>query len=276
VDSPDFTTKQAAPPLDLAQVKLSSINLPVKTHRSIEEHTRLALACASTTEWFLSAISSILQGCKESSEAGGNDVEGLRTSVQTALSSSLDLLASAGTAIQDGTLASALALGELSVARRDAYIRKLPHISSSLKDRLRCVPLVEKSEPVVLPEEGSSDLFRGLSGEVKEDLKSEAAFKSTELILKAYYKKPDRQFKRPHSPKRSFPAKRPRNEPAPATVTSSTSQPFPRAPVRGRSRVVNHSVAPMAHVVEVSPVLGNEDADMGRAPLQCLVRPVGA
>ena len=40
--------------------------------------------------------------------------------------------------------------------------------------------------------------------------------------------------------------------------------------------MVNHSVAPMARVVEASPVLGNEDAVMGRAPVQCLVRPVGA
>ena len=134
----------------------------MKTQRSIEEHTRLALACASTTEWFLSAISSILQGCKESLEAGSKVIEGLRISMQTALSSSLDLLSSAGTAIQDGTLTSALALGELSVARHDAYIRKMPPISSSLNDMLHSVPLMEKSEHVTLPEEGYSDLFKSI------------------------------------------------------------------------------------------------------------------
>ena len=121
-------------------------------------------------------------------------LEDLRGSVSTSLMSSLDLLSSAGVAVQDGTLSTATVLGELSLARRDSLLRRLGSASAEFKDRLRVAPLVGSCEPTEKPE-GVSDLFAGLVSGLREDRRQEASHLSTELVLRAYYGKDRRGTK---------------------------------------------------------------------------------
>jgi len=89
----------------------------------MEEHTRLNFACNSLNEWFIATISSILRGSKEGVEsATADNLEGLKGELSYSLDTALDLLSSVGTSLLDGTLASALTLGELTVVRRDALL----------------------------------------------------------------------------------------------------------------------------------------------------------
>ena len=110
VSSPDFLLSASTVSRELASECSTSVTLPQRTLKSLEEHTRLSLGCASVSDWFLAAVSSILHGCQESVSSAVS-LEGMRESVSTSLNSSLDLLSSAGIAIQDGTLASASVLG---------------------------------------------------------------------------------------------------------------------------------------------------------------------
>ena len=123
VSSPDFPLSAPTVSRELASERSTSVTLPQRTIKSLEEHTRMSLGCASVSEWFLAAVSSILHGCQESVSSASSPEE-LRTS-------SLDLLSSAGIAIQYGTLATAAVLGELTLARRDSHIRS-PGTSSRI------------------------------------------------------------------------------------------------------------------------------------------------
>ena len=155
------------------------------------------------------------------------------SSVSTALTSSLDLLSSAGIAIQDGTLATAAVLGELTLARRDSHIRSLGTASSSFKERLRNAPIVSPHEPTELPAPGTAtDLFGGLTSGLLEDRRIEASSKSTELVLRAYYAKEYRSgTKRSASPRRHPQAKRPKvptqtRQQAPTPLVEPEQRPF--------------------------------------------------
>ena len=143
------------------------VSVSSKLCKSMEEHVRGALACGSTSEWFLAAVSSILLGCQDA-VATATSLEDLRESVSTSLTSSLDLLSSAGVAVQDGTLSTATVLGELSLARRDSLLRRLGSASAEFKDRLRVAPLVGSCEPMEKPD-GADDLFAGLASGLRED-----------------------------------------------------------------------------------------------------------
>ena len=125
-------------------------------------------------------MSSILYGCQESASSV-ESVGELRKA--TSLNSSLDLLSSAGRSVQDGTLAIAAALGELSLARWDTHLRSLGTASTTFKERLRNAPIVSPHMPTELPSAGSAtDLFGGLASGLREDRQVEASSRSTELI----------------------------------------------------------------------------------------------
>ena len=170
VSSPDFLVSASTVSREMASEQRStSVILPQRTTKSMEEHIRLSLGCASVSEWLLAAVYSILHGCQESVSSAVS-LDDLRESVSTSLNSSLDLRSSAGIAIQDGTLATASVLGELTLARRDACIRSLGTASSSFKERLRNAPIVSPHEPMELPKPGTAtDLFGGLTSGLLED-----------------------------------------------------------------------------------------------------------
>ena len=138
----------------------------------------------------------------------------IKESCATSLTSSLALISSAGIAIQDGTLASAAVLAELTLARRDAVLRKLTAVSPTFVESMRNAPIISPDEPVELPTaEGSVDLFGGLATGLRADRLQEATSKSTELVLRAYYGKDShKQFKRPASHRGN--PKRPRTGPS--------------------------------------------------------------
>ena len=102
--SPDFVLSQTSIPKEVLSGSAPNIVLGSKV-KSLEEHVRLDLACHSTSEWLLAAVSSILQGCPEACDSAVS-LEGLKESCVTSLNTSLDLISSAWLAIQDGTLAS--------------------------------------------------------------------------------------------------------------------------------------------------------------------------
>jgi len=141
VSSPDFSLNAATVPRSLAlEQPKATVVLSSKTARSLEEHSRLGLACASTSEWLLAAVSSILHSCQQSADS----LESLRESLATALTSSLDLLSSAGRSVQDGTMAIDAGLGELYLARRDSCLRSgsLTTASETFREKLRNAPIV--------------------------------------------------------------------------------------------------------------------------------------
>ena len=212
VSSPDFVMSSSTTSGEL-NVNPPPVSVSSKLCRSMEEHVRGSLACGSTSEWFLAAVSSILLGCQDA-VATATSLEDLRESVSTSLTSSLDLLSSAGVAVQDGTLSTATVLGELTLARRDSLIRRLGSASAEFKDRLRVAPLVGSCEPTEKPD-GAGDLFAGLASGLREDRRQEASHLSTELVLRAYYGKDRRGTKRSDSPRRgSSQAKKPRAGPS--------------------------------------------------------------
>ena len=244
VSSPDFSVHAATVPQGLAwEQQKPQVVVSSKTIKSMEEHSRLGLACASTSEWLLAAVSSILHGCQQSLTSV-ESLEELRESVGTALNSSLDLLSSAGRSVQDGTVAMAANLGELSLARRDAMLRSLGTASETFKEKLRNAPIVSPHEPTELPSaEAASDLFGGLTSGLREDRQVEASSRSTELILKAYYGKDVARVgqKRQSSPRRSSQAKRPRvassyRQAAPQPVAQPEQRPFSGPPEYRKSR----------------------------------------
>ena len=60
--SPHYTLSQPTEPREIASGSHSPlIALPPQFAKSMEEHVKMGLACASTSEWLLVAVSSILQ-----------------------------------------------------------------------------------------------------------------------------------------------------------------------------------------------------------------------
>ena len=245
VSSPDFKLSAATVPRNLAlEQPKATVVLSLKTAKSLEEHSRLGLACASTSEWLLAAVSSILHGCQQSADSVESLGE-LRASLATALTSSLDLLSSAGRSVQDGTMAIAAGLGELSLARRDSCLRSssLTVASEDFREKLRNAPIVSPHEPAELPPvDAASDLFGGLISGLREDRQVEASSRSTDLILKAYYGKDARGgHKRQASPRRHPQSKRPRTassyrQTVPQPVAQAEPRPFSGPPEYRKSR----------------------------------------
>ena len=89
--SPDFVLSQTSIPKEVLSGSAPNIVLGSKV-KSLEEHVRLDLACHSTSEWLLAAVSSILQGCQEACDSAVS-LEGLKESCVTSLNfSRFDLL----------------------------------------------------------------------------------------------------------------------------------------------------------------------------------------
>ncbi len=106
-----------------------------------------------------------------------NNLEASREGMLGYLSTSLDILTSMGTAVQDGTQASALALGELTLAHRDSFIRKLPSVSSQLRENPRTSSLVEDVEPTV-SDGNEPSLFGSVIAKLGLDREAEASSSS--------------------------------------------------------------------------------------------------
>ena len=87
VSSPDFVMSASTTTGEF-NVNPPSVAVSSKLCMSMEEHVRGALACGSTSEWFLAAVSSILQGCQDA-VASATSLEDLRKSVSTSMTSSL-------------------------------------------------------------------------------------------------------------------------------------------------------------------------------------------
>lgn len=128
VASSDFALEQ--PKLgDFLQGELGStqiIGVSPRLSKSLEEHLRLAIAANSLSEWLLATVSSLLDGAREAVAATTEgDLDRLKGDLGTSLATVSDLLSSVGSGLLDSTQATALALGELSVARRDSVVKKL-------------------------------------------------------------------------------------------------------------------------------------------------------
>ena len=128
------------------------------------------------------AISNHIQTILQSSQNQLEKTEqhkNLATNTQTCL----DMLDSVGVASAMGIKAAATSLVELTVARKDSILRKIPNISSDLKEELRRLPLVWETNQ---PETGDNPglLFRGRSDRIASDRKLEADKATQQLVLK--------------------------------------------------------------------------------------------
>ena len=187
----------------------------------MEENLRVNLATSSMNEWLLATIQTILQSSQNQLEKTEQH-KNLATNIQTCL----DMLDSVGVASAMGIKAAATSLVELTVARKDSILRKIPNISSDLKEELRRLPLVwETSQPETGDNPGL--LFRGRSDRIASDRKLEADKATQQLVLKlqALRSAPNQSKRRQPGP-----------EPRPKKIkVSPQNQPFP-APQRGRGR----------------------------------------
>ncbi len=187
VASSDFALEQ--PKLgDFLQGELGStqiIGVSPRLSKSLEEHLRLAIAANSLSEWLLATVSSLLDGAREAVAATTEgDLDRLKGDLGTSLATVSDLLSSVGSGLLDSTQATALALGELSVARRDSVVKKLNHVSKGLKEKLRVLPIVEEKEPSS-PSSMADSLLPNLQALVSEDRERESVKRTQDLVFRA-------------------------------------------------------------------------------------------
>ena len=78
VSSPDFALTQSPVSREVSAAgSVPNVTLPPRVMKSLEEQARLGLACQSTAEWLLAAVSSILKGCQDACNQAST-LEGLR------------------------------------------------------------------------------------------------------------------------------------------------------------------------------------------------------
>ena len=172
--------------------------------------------------WLLSTIQTILQSSQN--QLGKTEPHtNLAANIQTCL----DMLDSVGVVLAMGIIkAAATSLVELTVARKDSILRKIPNISSDLKEKLRQLPLVWETNR---PETGDDPglLFRGRSDMIASDRKLEADKPTRQPVLK---------LQSLRSAPKQLKCRQSGPEPRPEKIkVSPQNQPFP-APQRGCGR----------------------------------------
>ena len=123
--SQDFSLNQPELSKDIVSElgeRVPSITLDKTLAKDMEENLRVNLATSSMNEWLLATIQTILQSSQNQLEKSEQH-KNLATNIQTCL----DMLDSVGVASAMGIKAAATSLVELTVARKDSILRKIPN-----------------------------------------------------------------------------------------------------------------------------------------------------
>ena len=156
------------------------ISFDSKVATALENHTRLGISAASTNEWFLGTIKTIMEKLQEHLMGDDPQIQHVSDGLKTCL----DLLDTVGKAseVELGTLTYITYV--LNLARRDSILRIIPNISTELKEKLRHAPIIWETPDQPHQEDYKpAFLFRGLSSQLAEDRKRDAELAIQNLIL---------------------------------------------------------------------------------------------
>ena len=159
---------------------ISHVVFEPKISAALENHSRLGISAASTKEWFLATIKTIMEKLQEHLLGDDPQIQHISDGIKTCL----DLLDSVGKAseVELGSLTYITYV--MTLARRDSILKIIPNISEELKDKLRHAPIVwESSENPPVQGDKPDFLFRGLTSQLVDDRKRDAELAMQSMIL---------------------------------------------------------------------------------------------